>query len=334
MRNIADDLPSGRAGREVMDTMGDRLARCNSFSADTDVSTPDGDRPISEIQVGDVVYGYNEETGEIGTFEVTNTISHEDPEIAYLVIDGKTIETTPGHPFYTSDGEWVEVKDLELGDLIMNLDLEYGTVESIEIVPQVQVMYDLTVDEVHNFAVGDGAWVVHNADFCLPNGKDVIDYDTFVQRNAARFLNRAEAAAHAASVDNDLILQSKYLQSLISIHPGMGSSFDTTIAVARRTDSSLYVAGFNPRPTNTSLIEGTLVTAQKHSGLSFDLAPHAVSTTKHAEETLLGAFHNIEGVGVGNNTGPCREICRPALDSQSIPYYWSTVFGTQRHVKP
>ncbi|MEL6271008.1 MAG: polymorphic toxin-type HINT domain-containing protein [Chloroflexota bacterium] len=127
------------------------------------VSTPDGDVPIAEIEVGDTVYAYNELTGEVGEYEVTAVISHEDPEIAYLVIDGEMIVTTPGHPFYTSDGEWVEVQDLELGDLIMNLDLEYGTVDSIEIVPQVQVMYDLTVDEVHNFAVGDGAWVVHNA---------------------------------------------------------------------------------------------------------------------------------------------------------------------------
>ena len=27
-------------------------------------------------------------------------------------------------------------------------------------------MYDLTVDEVHTFAVGDGQWVVHNTDLC------------------------------------------------------------------------------------------------------------------------------------------------------------------------
>ncbi|MEO1443738.1 MAG: polymorphic toxin-type HINT domain-containing protein, partial [Chloroflexota bacterium] len=156
----------------------------NSFSADTDVSTPDGDTPISEIKVGDTVYAYDELTGEVGEYTVTDVIWHEDPEIAYLVIDGEMIVTTPGHPFYTSDGDWVEVQDLELGDLIMNLDLEYGTVNSIEIVPQVQVMYDLTVDEVHNFAVGDGEWLVHN--FCevfletLPYGQGLSKYaDSF-----------------------------------------------------------------------------------------------------------------------------------------------------------
>jgi hypothetical protein len=32
---------------------------CNSFSADTEVSTPDGDVPISEIDIGDTVLAYN-----------------------------------------------------------------------------------------------------------------------------------------------------------------------------------------------------------------------------------------------------------------------------------
>lgn len=34
--------------------------------------------------------------------------------------------------------------------------------ESVVIVVQVQAMYDLTVEEAHTFAVGEGVWVVHN----------------------------------------------------------------------------------------------------------------------------------------------------------------------------
>jgi hypothetical protein len=44
-----------------------------------------------------------------GEYTVTDTISHVDPEIVLLTIDGETLETTAeqwhiAHPFYTSPG--------------------------------------------------------------------------------------------------------------------------------------------------------------------------------------------------------------------------------------
>ena len=38
-----------------------------------------------------------------------------------------------------------------------------GVVESVVIADETQTMYDLDVETVDTFAVGDGAWVVHNA---------------------------------------------------------------------------------------------------------------------------------------------------------------------------
>ncbi len=81
------------------------------------------------------------------------------------------IETTPNHPFYTADGEWVVAGDLETGDRILALDGSYGMVEALEVVERVQAMYDLTVAEAHTFAVGAGQWVVHNV--C----DDIVDYE-------------------------------------------------------------------------------------------------------------------------------------------------------------
>ncbi len=80
-----------------------------------------------------------------------------------VTINGEEIETTPWHLFYTSEG-WVEAGDLQDGDSIVSLGGVYGTVERVIIVDAVQTMHDLTVEEVHIFAVGDGDWVVHNCD--------------------------------------------------------------------------------------------------------------------------------------------------------------------------
>jgi RHS repeat-associated protein len=138
----------------------------NSFSEDTTVVTTEGDVPISELEVGDTVVAYDETTGETGEYEITDMISHEDPVIVHLTIDGELIETTPEHPFYTDDGEWINAGELEVGDLIYSLDGDFGVVESIVVVADPQQMYNLTVDEAHTFFIGEGDWLVHNTNGC------------------------------------------------------------------------------------------------------------------------------------------------------------------------
>lgn len=92
---------------------------------------------------------------------MTHTWVHDDDTIVTLTIDGEIIETTPWHPFFTDEG-WEDAGDLEVGDLVLSLDGDYGTVDAVLVEDRTETMYDLTVDVVHTFAVGDGAWVVHN----------------------------------------------------------------------------------------------------------------------------------------------------------------------------
>ncbi|MCU0499144.1 MAG: HINT domain-containing protein [Anaerolineae bacterium] len=175
-RRYGDDLARsiGRNSDEAVETaarQADEVAKqarrnascgANSFSADTTVATENGDIAISEIEVGDEVYAYNEVIGEVGEYEVTHVHIHDDPMIVHLVIDGEIVETTPEHPFYSGQGVWISAGGLQVGDQIRNLESEYGTVERVTIITQTETMYNLTVDETHTFFVGDGAWLVHN----------------------------------------------------------------------------------------------------------------------------------------------------------------------------
>lgn len=144
-----------------------------SFSEDTKVATIEGEVEISEIEVGDYVLAWNEETGETGYYEVTDTFSHHDPVLTELVIDGEWIETTPEHPFYTLEEGWVPADELKPGMHVRQADGDYELVWLKWNVRETQEMYNLTVDEAHTYYVGDGQWLVHN--ICINGGVSVED---------------------------------------------------------------------------------------------------------------------------------------------------------------
>lgn len=89
---------------------------------------------------------------------------HIDEIIVELVIDGETITTTPEHPFFTPDGEWVLAGELRVGDRVVRADGIAGTVEATTSIHAPQVMYNLTVGAAHTFFVGHGDWLVHNVE--------------------------------------------------------------------------------------------------------------------------------------------------------------------------
>jgi hypothetical protein len=153
LENQADDGAASLAG-----------GAC-SFGPATAVATPFGTVAIASIKAGDKVTAANPDTGAVAEHTVTNLDEHVDPEIEHLRIDGETIETTPNHRFLTDHG-WVEAAALYPGTKITKLDGTTGSVDGYSIEVRPVIMYDLTVSDVHTFAVGEGQWVVHNAGPC------------------------------------------------------------------------------------------------------------------------------------------------------------------------
>jgi hypothetical protein len=134
-----------------------------SFSPDTEVTTPDGLRPISELREGDLVLAYDEATGTTGFYPVSAVLVHLDPTLVLLTIDGDRIETTPEHPFYTEAARWVPAGELRPGQRVRKADSSYGVVEAVAFAPRPQVMYNLTVAHAHTFFVGSVRVLVHNS---------------------------------------------------------------------------------------------------------------------------------------------------------------------------
>lgn len=168
------DASAPRQRRNQQDIPNQRRRSCpNSFSADTVVVTQDGRKAIEDIEVGDMVLGYSEQTESVSLMHVTATYREYHEATLDVTIDGEVVHTTDEHPFFVDkdgEGEWVKAKDLQVGDVIFNTMSKDGFVEAVEIVNAPQTMYNLSVEIVVSYFVGEGQWLTHNNDnFLFPD---------------------------------------------------------------------------------------------------------------------------------------------------------------------
>ncbi|MFN8510892.1 MAG: PKD domain-containing protein [Deinococcaceae bacterium] len=167
-----DDL--GLLSHERMEDISASLGCLNSFTANTLVWTSSGLRPISQIQPGDLVLGYDFLSLRTSFYPVSNRFQHKDDFITRLSLRTEntieTIETTPGHSFYANtEGStgfaWVYTGNLKVGDRVKTTS-GTGIVEAINTTETLADMFDLSVEDAHNFFVGTEGWLVHNANKC------------------------------------------------------------------------------------------------------------------------------------------------------------------------
>ncbi len=92
-------------------------------------------------------------------------VSGRDAPIWEVALDNETtVRCTWNHPFLTQDGRWVRARDLVIGTALMPLDgmSPRISVSRVTETDSRETVYDLTVDDVHCFAIGQGVFV-HNS---------------------------------------------------------------------------------------------------------------------------------------------------------------------------
>ena len=159
--NIISDVP-----RTTPNGMAVRL--CRSFSADTEVLMADGTtKPISEIEVGDVVWALDPESGVEGERTVTGVWPHYDWLLNFAVGDG-FVQTTEDHHFWNeSDREWQETAHIDIGDVLLTADGSFVVAGGLDWTSRTYgEAFDLTVEGLHTYFVdfGAGNVLVHNTD--------------------------------------------------------------------------------------------------------------------------------------------------------------------------
>ncbi len=143
---------------------------CNSFPAGTLVALADGTRvPIELIEPGDRVTTYDTASGAWRSQLVLAQWSAVDlgSMATAVVAGGGTLTATDNHRFWVdSQGAWVDLADLQPGDLLLTPD-GVTPVTAIDVgPPTATVVWELDVAVDDDFVVtqGTASALVHNAD--------------------------------------------------------------------------------------------------------------------------------------------------------------------------
>jgi len=178
--------------------------------AGTQILLPDGThKPIEEVVAEKTpeVVSYNPITRSFQTGKVVDHMDNGTQPVGTLTTrTGRQITATPNHPFWTLDG-WKELQDLSVGDRvgvprdIVEDEIFWDFIVSIEWEDEPQRTYDLTVEGLHNF-VANG-FVVHNSQFLIHVGRQAL-------------LNKAKVLHITLEMPSEQVLQ-RYWQSLFGI---------------------------------------------------------------------------------------------------------------------
>nr|WP_240315558.1 polymorphic toxin-type HINT domain-containing protein [Aquimarina longa] len=116
--------------------------------------------------MGDLVWAYNEETGESDLKPVVTIIEKEIDATIQLTLGNEVIETTAEHPFYTQNG-WKDAADLTTTDQVKTKNGNWQRIEATNFLYSKKKVYNFEVADWHTYFVGAWEWLVHNAKVCL-----------------------------------------------------------------------------------------------------------------------------------------------------------------------
>ena len=131
------------------------------FAAGTLVRTPDGSRPIEQIEVGDPVLSQNVTTGALEYHPVL-VVHHNKPSktLRIRLTGDETLVSSVYHRFWRSGRGWALARELEPGDKLRTLggQVRVASIEPGDVVP----VYNLDVAGNRSFFVGQGSVLVHD----------------------------------------------------------------------------------------------------------------------------------------------------------------------------
>jgi len=142
----------------------------NCFAAGTPVATETGLRPIEAIMVGERVWARNEQTGEDSLARVVQRFITPDSHVIGVdipidVARNEVLRVTENHRFYVPDRGWVPARELDGSRLVSIVPRgpPLAGASAIESWGERTTVYNLEVEGLHTYFVGEAGVLVHNA---------------------------------------------------------------------------------------------------------------------------------------------------------------------------
>lgn len=186
------------------------------FEGDTLIETPDrGSVPISSIKTGDSVISFQNGKQVVG--KVGKVYVRQAPIWNLTLSNGKTIKTTENHPFYVL-GEFIAVKDLEIGDCLLDINGQNIYISSISYENYLSTVYNFEV-LCYNVYYADGV-LVHNS--CGPKILDLIsnDYQNVKYKSNYHPANaEVDTKVYLLTINNDEALDKMVGGRILEVYP-------------------------------------------------------------------------------------------------------------------
>jgi serpin B len=129
------------------------------FAAGTPVLTPEGEKPIEELKVGDQVLARDEFNVEAAAEpKVVEKTYQSTAEIVELHVDGQVLRTTGPHRFFAKGKGWTPASELKEKDLLSTNYRDWAEVEKIVNTDNELPVYNLSVADHRTYFVGSESW--------------------------------------------------------------------------------------------------------------------------------------------------------------------------------
>ncbi|MGB6839304.1 MAG: LamG-like jellyroll fold domain-containing protein, partial [Microgenomates group bacterium] len=129
----------------------------NSFEGSTIINTPNGNKPISEVEKGELVYSYNPSKQVVEAKQVIEKNKHRYPDegLYKIFVEEKYVLATPHHRFYTENLEVKSANELKPEDVVYvysNGEIVKKKINHISTdQKKVEFVYGIIVEDNHNY---------------------------------------------------------------------------------------------------------------------------------------------------------------------------------------
>ncbi|PRA01673.1 MULTISPECIES: S8 family serine peptidase [unclassified Paenibacillus] len=135
---------------------------CGCMPEGTIIQTKNGEKPIEEVKVGDLVLAKDTDRN-IQSYKPVEHLFNTTADVIYTLQIGEAdVRTTGNHRFWIKNRGWIPADELVVGDQVELQDGSLERINSIEFNYEIVKVYNFTVTEFHSYYVSELGILTHN----------------------------------------------------------------------------------------------------------------------------------------------------------------------------